>query len=106
MCSFDVQGKEGVWTSKLKRGPYGCGLWKIIRMDWEDFFRQIWYEVGMGNRVRFQLDCRYGDQSLKVAFPALYEIATDYEALVLLLVLHHGEEMRSWDVQFHRALND
>ena len=102
--SFEVRGKEGVWTSKLKRGPYGCGLWGIIRMDCEDFRRYIWYEVGTGNRVRFQLDYWYGDQSLKEAFPVLYEFATDQEAQVLRIFI--GEEKRSWDVQFHRALND
>ena len=35
------------------------------------------FEVGMGNRVRFWLDCWCGDQSLKEAFLVLYDIATD-----------------------------
>ena len=61
----------------------------------------------MGNRVWFWLDCWCGDQSLKEAFLVLYDIATDQEALVeSLSVWHHEEEKRSWDVQFHRALND
>ena len=31
-------GEEwGEWTSKLGRGVYGCGLWRGIRMGWEDF---------------------------------------------------------------------
>ena len=95
-------GVGGCWTSKLKSGRYGHGLWKSIRMGWEDFHRYIQYEVGMGNRVWFWLDCWCGDQSLKEAFLVLYDIATDQEALVeSLSVWHHEEEKRSWDVQFH-----
>lgn len=55
--SFEVRGRMGGWTSKLNMGPYGCGLWRSIRMRWDGFRRYIRYEVGMGNWVLFSLGC-------------------------------------------------
>ena len=47
-------GEEwGGWTSKLGRGVNGCGLWRGIRMGWEDFSKNCQFVVGLGNRVRF-----------------------------------------------------
>ena len=30
-----------------------CGLWRGIRMGWEDFSKNCQFVVGLGNRVRF-----------------------------------------------------
>ena len=43
----------GGWTSKLGRGVHRCGLWRGIRMGWEDFSKNCQFVVGLGNRVRF-----------------------------------------------------
>lgn len=85
--SFEVQVRMGGWTSKLNMGPYGCGLWRSIRMRWDGFRRYIRYEVGMGNWVLFSLGCQCGDQPVKEAFLVLYENATNWEALVESLLV-------------------
>ena len=41
-------GEEwGGWTSKFCRGVYGCGLWRGIRMGWEDFSKNAQIVVGL-----------------------------------------------------------
>ena len=44
------------WTSKLGRGVRGSGLWRSICMGWEDFSKNIRFEVGVGDRVKFWTD--------------------------------------------------
>ena len=76
-------GEEwGGWTSKLGRGVHGCGLWRGLRMGWEDFSKNCQFVVGLGNRVRFWQDGWYGDQPFQLAFPTLYGIAIDKEVSV------------------------
>ena len=70
--SFKVWGRVGRWTSKLGRGVHGCGLWRSIRMGWEDFSKNTKFVVGLGNRVRFWQDGWYGDQPFQLALPRLY----------------------------------
>ena len=46
-------GEEwGEWSSKLGRGVHRCGLWRSICMGWEDFSKNIRFEVGVGDRVK------------------------------------------------------
>ena len=50
-------GKDwGGWTSKLGRGVHNCGLWRSIRMGWEEFSKNIRFKVGVGDRVKFWTD--------------------------------------------------
>ena len=59
--SLKIWGRLGGWTSKLCRGIHGCGLWRGIRMGWEDFSKNCQFVVGLGNTVRFWQDGWYGD---------------------------------------------
>ena len=50
-------GEEwGGRTSKLGRGVHEYGLWRSIRMGWEDFSKNIHFEVGVGDRVKLWID--------------------------------------------------
>ena len=76
-------------------------------MGWETFSQHIWFEIGVGNRVKFWQDCWCEDQPLQLTFLVLYEIAINREALVEFSLARQGVgESRSWDVCFTQDLND
>ena len=76
-------------------------------MGWEDFSKNIRFEVGVGDRVKFWTDQWCGDSPLKLTFPSMYGIASNKEASVVSFLERLGIEDRiSWDVHFTRRLND
>ena len=86
-CSFEIWGRifwggGGGGTSKLGKGVRGCGLWRSIWMGWDVFSKNIQFKVGVGNRVKFWTDRWCGDLPLHLAFPVLYNIATNKAAFV------------------------
>ena len=91
-CSPQVWGRMGGWTSKLGRGVHGSGLWRSIRMGWEDFSKNIRFEVGVGDRVKFWTDQWCGDSPLKLTFPSMYGIASNKEASVVSFLERLGIE--------------
>jgi len=70
-------------------------------MGWEMFGLHIWFKVGIENRIHFWHDLWCGDQSLKEAFPLLYENSIDWDASMgSLLVRQVGGEGWFWGVWF------
>ena len=76
-------------------------------MGWEAFSQYTWFEIGVGNRVKFWQDCWCGDQPSQLSFPVLYEIAINREASIEFFLARQGEgERQTWDVRFTWNLND
>ena len=70
-------------------------------MGWENFSKNIRFEVGVGNRVKLWTDHWCGDSLLQLTFPSVYGIASNKEASVASSLERLGiEERRSWDVHF------
>ena len=105
--SFKVWGRVGGWISKLGRGVHGSGLWRGIRMGWENFSKNAQFVVGLGNRVRFWQNGWYGDQPFQVASQRLYGIAIDMEVSIEASLSRQGaKNRRIWDVRFIQEFND
>ena len=76
-------------------------------MGWEDFSKNIHFEVGVGDRVKLWIDQWCGDSPLKSTFPSVYGIASNKEASVASSLDQLGiEERRSWNVLFIQRPND
>ena len=63
------------WSTKAAQGAYGVSLWKYIQREWDNFSWYIKYKVGDGNSIKFWLDIRCGETTLKESFPDLYRLA-------------------------------
>ena len=76
-------------------------------MGWEDFSKNIRFEVGLGDRVKLRTDQWCGDSPLHLTFPSVCGIASNKGASVASSLEWMGiEEQRSWDVHFTRRPND
>ena len=77
-CSFKIWGRVG----GMNIGVHWCGLWRSIRMGWEVFSKNIQFEVGVGDRVKFWTNWWCGDSSLQLTFLVVFGIASNREAYV------------------------
>jgi hypothetical protein len=66
---------RGDWCSKEFGGPYGVGVWKYIRREWDGLAKYVRYEVVDGSSVLFWHDVCCGEQPLQVSFQKLFTIA-------------------------------
>jgi len=97
----------GMWDGRCSLDPprsHGVGLYKNIRKGWS-LFCSTRFILGHRSRIRFWHDVWCGEMILKKAFPVLYGIARDKDALVAAhLVLESGS--LQWDVNFMRAAHE
>ena len=80
-----IKGKfeeERGWISGDVRGAYGTCVWKEIRNEWGTFFPNAIFSLGNGRMVRFWKNIWCGKEALCDAFPSLFTLATDNEAMV------------------------
>ena len=87
------------------RGPYGTGVWKEIRKEWESFFPNTMCSAGNGRMVRLWKDFWCGEQPSSITFPSWFSMAVNKEALVVDLWNPDGEE-GGWSPHFSRYFND
>ena len=71
--------EEGGWCSRASSEGYWVGLWKVIRR-WKESYNRGSFRIGDGKRMKFWMDRWCREDTLVVAFPKLFSIATDKEA--------------------------
>lgn len=94
-------GEMNHWCSKVSSAPYGVGLWKGINKLWSTFAQNIHFEVGNGTYIRFWKDKWLGNSTLQVAFPNLFTIVQDPNAVIAAY-----REGVNWDLKFRRDMHD
>ena len=63
-------------------------------MGWEDFSKNIRFEVGVGARVKLWTDLWCGDSPLRLIFPIVYGMVSDKGASVASSLERLGIEER------------
>ena len=65
------------WHTKEVREGHGMGVWKALRSGWEALKDRIGFKVGSSNKVKFWIDKRCGDTTLRDLFLALHSSSKD-----------------------------
>ncbi|RVX00739.1 putative ribonuclease H protein [Vitis vinifera] len=99
-------GEEGGgWISREVREGYGVGLWKEIRKEGVLMFKNVFFTVGDGRRVKFWKDIWCGNIPLCEAFPSLFAFAVSQDAWVADCWDSMGDA-GGWYPCFSRPFND
>ena len=69
-----------------------CG--EVSACPWEDFSKNICFEVGVGDRVKLWTDLWCGDSPLQLTFPDVYGIVSNKGASVASYLDRLGREER------------
>jgi hypothetical protein len=70
------------WCSLELPESHGVGLWKNIKKRWSLFCSHTRLILENGSRIKFWDDVCSGEMPLKEAFPVLYGITCDRDALI------------------------
>uniref|UniRef100_A0A2N9I585 Reverse transcriptase zinc-binding domain-containing protein n=1 Tax=Fagus sylvatica TaxID=28930 RepID=A0A2N9I585_FAGSY len=73
---------QGGWCTREVPRPYGVSLWKNVRKEWGSFTRFLSFEVGDGTLANFWTSRCCRPCTLKEAYPELFRIARNKDALV------------------------
>ena len=73
---------QGGWFSGESRDNFGTGWWKEIRKDWEVILNNLKFVIGDASRVSFWKDIWCGEEALCMAYPTLFSLAVQKEALI------------------------
>jgi hypothetical protein len=94
---------RGGWCSLEPTGSFGVGVWKNIKKGWVSFYHYTRFVMGDGSKISFWHNLWCGDTVLKVAFPALFNIAHLKDAVVADNLERLGDSFQ-WNVSFIRRL--
>ncbi|WMV33012.1 hypothetical protein MTR67_026397 [Solanum verrucosum] len=94
-------GRLNQWCSNITTLPYGVGLWKSIRMLWDTFDQNAYFELGNGVLLKFWTDKWLGNITLQEDFPDLFRIAQDPNSIIAA-----NREGINWDIRFRRNMHD
>ena len=90
---------------RLRRGPYGVGLWKDILKESSWVCGNWEFRVGNGTRVKFRTNHGCGSPILSHSFLTLYEMA-DNKNETITKVWDQTVGKGSWNLNFLTTFND
>jgi len=66
-------GKLSPWCTKQSRTPYGVGTWKHVSRLWEEFHKEVSFNVGNSLNVKFWKVIE--NSNFRETYPSLFLIA-------------------------------
>ncbi|KAF6165461.1 hypothetical protein GIB67_028020 [Kingdonia uniflora] len=98
--------KDFGWSCKQVFEAFGYGVSRGVMKINESVGRRVRIRVGIGNNVRFWEDRWLLESSLKDMYPLLFSLSDNHESSVQKVVMNLGHTGMSWNLNFHRNLND